>query len=142
MAVRPWENRFLDMNLKDGVTTPENGLSNTKNGTQTQLKSAEKKLLSNLANEKIVPSHSSINSNISNEKRPLSHSDGFSSSPNMTANMQETPVALRSKPILEDLAEEATSRPNVDSRSRSNPKERSNSSDKPGKKRLSLPSSG
>ncbi|CAI9781382.1 unnamed protein product [Fraxinus pennsylvanica] len=142
MAVRPWENRFLDINLKDEVTTPENGLSNTENGAQTHLKSAEKKLLSNIANEKIGPSHSSINSNISNEKRPLSHSDGFSSSPNMAANVQETPVALRSKPVLEDLAEEATSRPNVDSRSHSNPKERSNSSDKLGKKRLSLPSSG
>ncbi|KAL2511008.1 IQ-domain 5 [Abeliophyllum distichum] len=142
MAVRPWENRFLDINFKDGVKIHENGLSATKNGTQAQLKSAGKKLSSNVANEKIGPSRSNTNPNISNEKRHLSHSDGFSSSPNMSANMQETTVALRSKPVLEDWAEEATSRPNVDSRSHSNPKERSNPSDKLGKKRLSLPSSG
>lgn len=114
-------NTFLDTNLTDGVKTPENGSSTSKNGTQTQLKSTKKKHSSNLANDKIGPSHSSINSKISNEIRPLCHSDGCGTSPNKSANMQETPVPLMSKPALEDLAEEVTSRPNVDSSSQRNP---------------------
>ncbi|KAJ8649593.1 hypothetical protein MRB53_002616 [Persea americana] len=36
MAVRPWENRFLDINLKDGVMVRENGSAEGKNGPKTQ----------------------------------------------------------------------------------------------------------
>ncbi|KAK6144169.1 hypothetical protein DH2020_020989 [Rehmannia glutinosa] len=144
MAVRPWENRFLDINLKDGVKIHENEPADVKNASTTLFNSTGKKTTSNIANGK-GPSRSSNNSNVSNEKRAASHSDGCSSSPNKSANVQETPGALfsstMSKPILEDLVEEATSKPNV-SRSHSNPKERSTLANKQGKKRLSLPGNG
>ncbi|XP_009785649.1 protein IQ-DOMAIN 5 [Nicotiana tabacum] len=147
MAVRPWENRFLDINVRDGVLPPENGSADPKNGIKNQAKSAGKKpATANLANERAGPSHSSSNSK-SNEKTAASLSDGCSSSsPNVSASTQETPAALvnksKSKPNLEDLVEEASSRPALGSRSHSNPKERSTPSDKQGKHRLSLPSSG
>ncbi|KAK6138453.1 hypothetical protein DH2020_027773 [Rehmannia glutinosa] len=144
MAVRPWENRFLDINLKDGVKIHENEPADVKNASTTLINSTGKRTTSNIANGK-GPSRSSNNSNVSNEKRAASHSDGCSSSPNKSANVQETPGALfsttMSKPILEDLVEEATSKPNV-SRSHSNPKERSTLANKQGKKRLSLPGNG
>ncbi|KAK4408393.1 protein IQ-DOMAIN 1 [Sesamum angolense] len=145
MAVRPWENRFLDINLKDGVKIRENGAADVKNASTAQFNSTGKKPTSSNANGK-GPSRSSNNSNISNEKRATSHSDGCSSSPNKSTNVQEIPGTVlsssKSKPVLEDLVEEATSRPNVVPRSHSNPKERSTLTDKQGKKRLSLPSSG
>ncbi|KAK4441338.1 protein IQ-DOMAIN 1 [Sesamum alatum] len=145
MAVRPWENRFLDINLKDGVKIREDGAADVKNASTTQFNSMGKKPTSSNANGK-GPSRSSNNSNISNEKRAASHSDGCSSSPNKSTNVQETPGAAlsssRSKPVLEDLVEEATSKPNAVPRSHSNPKERSTLTDKQGKKRLSLPGSG
>ncbi|KAF3669900.1 hypothetical protein FXO38_07378 [Capsicum annuum] len=146
MAVRPWENRFLDINVRDGVVPNENDSADPVNGIKNQVKFAGKKpTTSNLANDRAGPSHSSSNSK-SNEKAAASLSDGCSSSPNVSASTQETPAALvnkpKSKPHLEDLVEEASSRPAVGSRSRSNPKERSTPSDKQGKPRLSLPSSG
>ncbi|XP_057480289.1 protein IQ-DOMAIN 5-like isoform X2 [Actinidia eriantha] len=111
MAVRPWENRFLDINLEDGVMIRENGSAEGKNGTKILLKSA-----------------------------------GCSSSPNEFASVQEattTPVTKKkSRPPLEDLVEEANTRPGIGTRSHSNSKERSVLSDKQAKKRLSLPSSG
>ncbi|XP_022862889.1 protein IQ-DOMAIN 1-like [Olea europaea var. sylvestris] len=143
MAVRPWENRFLDINLKDGVKILENRSADVNEGAKTQLISTGKISTSNIANERTVPSRSSMNSN---EKRGLSQSDGSSSSPGKSANALETPGVLltstRSKPVLKDLVEETTSKPVAGSRSHSNPKERSTLSDKQGKKRLSLPSSG
>ncbi|PIN01918.1 hypothetical protein CDL12_25574 [Handroanthus impetiginosus] len=132
MAVRPWENRFLDINLKDGVKILEDGPVDVKNAPTTQFNSTGKKLTSNIANGK-GPSPSSNNSNVSNDKKAASHSDGCSSPPIKSANAQETPGAL---------VEEATSRPNVGTRSHSNPKERSTLTDKQGKKRLSLPGKG
>ncbi|KAL8029561.1 hypothetical protein ABFX02_14G232300 [Erythranthe guttata] len=132
MAVRPWENRFLDINLKDGVKIREDGgpvLDVVKNNPSTNLFNSVtgKKPAANISNGK-APSRS-----IQNEKRAVSNSDGCSSSsPNMSANVQETP------------GEETTnSKPNVvASRSHSNPKERSSLANPQGKKRLSLPSSG
>ncbi|XP_068650382.1 protein IQ-DOMAIN 5-like isoform X3 [Aristolochia californica] len=38
MAVRPWENRFLDINLRDGVTVSENTSVEGKNEVKAQLK--------------------------------------------------------------------------------------------------------
>ena len=131
MAVRPWENRFLDINLRDGVMIRENGSTEGKNGSKTQSKSAGKK---------------PISLNLSNQKMGPSNSDGGSSSPTKSAMFQEASSMVsakpKSKPILEDLAEEANSRPGVGSRSHSNPKERSTLQDKQAKKRLSLPNSG
>ncbi|KAG6415203.1 hypothetical protein SASPL_122608 [Salvia splendens] len=139
MAVRPWENRFLDLNLKDGVNISEDKPADMMNASATQFNSTGKKL----ANGK-VPSRSSNNTNFSNEKRAASNSEGCSSSPNKSLNVQETPVSLSSAPktVAEDLVEEATSSHKVVSRSQSNPKERLTHTDRQGKKRLSLPASG
>lgn len=145
MAVRPWENRFLDLNVRDGVMPNENESVDPINGIKNQVKFAGKKPTATLANDRVGPSHSSSNSK-SNEKAAVSLSDGCSSSPNVSASTQETPAALvnkpKSKPNLEDLVEEASSKPALGSRSHSNPKERSTPSDKQGKQRLSLPGSG
>ncbi|KAH0713093.1 hypothetical protein KY289_009052 [Solanum tuberosum] len=145
MAVRPWENRFLDLNVRDGVMPNENESVDPINGIKNQVKFAGKKPTATLVNDRVGPSHSSSNSK-SNEKAAVSLSDGCSSSPNVSASTQETPAALvnkpKSKPNLEDLVEEASSKPALGSRSHSNPKERSTPSDKQGKQRLSLPGSG
>ncbi|KAF2299838.1 hypothetical protein GH714_004336 [Hevea brasiliensis] len=93
MAVRAWENRFLDINLKDGKTGPSN-------------------------------------------------SDGSGTSPSKLEASNTLFAKPKAKPVLEDAAEEANSRPGIAQRSRSNPKERSIQSDKQAKKRLSLPNSG
>ncbi|XVF19601.1 hypothetical protein REPUB_Repub11eG0125000 [Reevesia pubescens] len=135
MAVRPWENRFLDINLRDGVMICEDGPAEGKNGANSQIKPAIKK-----------PAASSLHANLSSLKTGLSHSDGSDSPPGKSANVLVAVNALsskpKSKPILEDLGEEAGSRPVISSRSHSNPKERSIQSDKQAKKRLSLPNSG
>lgn len=134
MAVRPWENRFLDINLRDGVMVRENGTADDKNGSRSQLKSAGKK-----------PITSIVHSNLSNQKTGPSHSDGCGSSPSKSAGILEATNAQfakpKSKPQMEDPNEEGNSRPAVSSRSHSNPKERSTQSDKQAKKRLSLPNS-
>ena len=133
MAVRPWENRFLDINLKDGVMVRENGSAEGKYGTKPQLKSAGKKPVS------------TIHSNISSQKTGASHSDGNSSSPSKSAAMVEASNTQlskpKTKPHLEDQTAEGNSKPAVSSRSHSNPKERSTQTDKQAKKRLSLPNS-
>ncbi|XP_050223953.1 protein IQ-DOMAIN 5 isoform X2 [Mercurialis annua] len=130
MAVRPWENRFLDINLRDGVMIGENGNSEGKNGTKPQLKSSGKK-----------PALSSHQSNLLNQKTGLSHSDG-SNSPTKSVGMLEVSSTVfakpKPKPVLEDRSEET----NTVQRSHSNPKERAIKSDKQAKKRLSLPNSG
>jgi hypothetical protein len=125
MAVRPWENRFLDINNKDSVAIYENGSasapdSKTNGVAKTPLKPAV------LAKNSLTP----LSNFHSNEKTGLSNSDeGMSSS-----------SPIKSKPVLDNFAEEeASSRPVVASRSQSNPKERLSVLDKPGKKRLSLP---
>lgn len=135
MAVRPWENRFLDINLKDGVMIRENEMAEGKNGTKSQLKSTGKK-----------PVASNLQSNLSTQKTGPSLSDGSSSSPSKSTGVLEASITLFSKPkpkpLLEDLAEEANSKPAPVTRSHSNPKERSTQPDKQAKKRLSLPNSG
>ncbi|KAE8692983.1 protein IQ-DOMAIN 1-like isoform X8 [Hibiscus syriacus] len=132
MAVRPWENRFLDINLLDGVMICKDGSSEGNNGANSQIKPAIKK-----------PAASNLHANL--KTGPL-YSGGSDSSPGKSANVLETVNALsskpKSKPVLEDLVEEAGTRPTITSRSRSNPKERTIKSDKQPKKRLSLPNSG
>ncbi|XP_044506579.1 protein IQ-DOMAIN 5-like isoform X2 [Mangifera indica] len=98
-----------------------------------QIKSSGKKPLS-----------SNLHSNLSSQKTGPSQSDGSSSSPGISQSMLEASTAQiakpKSKPPLEDLIVEGNSRPaGIGARSHSNPKERSTQSDKPGKKRLSLP---
>ncbi|KAG6762042.1 hypothetical protein POTOM_032527 [Populus tomentosa] len=136
MAVRPWENRFLDINLRDGVMIREDETAaEVKNGSKSQLKTTAKKAIA-----------SDLQPTISSQKKGPSHSDGGSSSPSKSAGMLEAPNTLFSKPkpkpVLEDLIEEANSKPAMATRSHSNPKERTTQLDKQAKKRLSLPNSG
>ncbi|KAL8140908.1 hypothetical protein V2J09_006929 [Rumex salicifolius] len=131
MAVRPWENRFLDISLKDGVTFSDNEASDEINDLKTRSKPVKKKALSsepypNQASQKAVPSHS----------------DG--SSPYQSTEKKETSnVSVKAKPkqTFDSLVEDASSRPGG-TRSRSNPKERGLVQDKLSKKRLSLPNNG
>ncbi|KAK9122943.1 hypothetical protein Sjap_012545 [Stephania japonica] len=128
MAVRPWENRFLDINLKDGVMLHENGTNDVANGSKIQLRSASKKVT------------------LPNQKTGASNSDGSGSSSSRSAGMLTTPNTLpnksKPKPSLDDPIEEAVSKPAVRQRSYSNPKDRSMQPDVQAKKRLSLPNSG
>ncbi|GMG98398.1 hypothetical protein Nepgr_000238 [Nepenthes gracilis] len=133
MAVRPWENRFLDINLKDGVRIHENEMSEGKHGNKKQSKSVIKK-----------PLPLNVHSSPSNQKMVPSNSDG--SSPGQSGNTQDAPntvsVMPRNKQVPEDVVEETYSRPDVGSRSHSNPKERTIKQDKQANKRLSLPTTG
>lgn len=132
MAVRPWENRFLDINLRDGVMVHEDGSAGGKSGTKPHLKSAGKK-----------PIASNLQPSLSSHKMGPSLTDGCGSSPTESAGVLEasSTVAAKLKP-KEDPVGEASSRPGNGLRSRSNPKERSTQPDKQAKKRLSLPNSG
>ncbi|KAJ8768147.1 hypothetical protein K2173_021087 [Erythroxylum novogranatense] len=137
MAVRPWENRFVDINLRDGVKILENGKTEGANGTKPQSKSTSRK-----------PAPSNLQPNVSNHKAGQCFSDGGSSSPSMSAGMLEPSNKLyakpkpKSKPVLEDMAEESNSKPGILTRSRSNPKQTSTPPDKQTRKRLSLSNSG
>jgi len=136
MAVRPWENRFLDINLRDGVMIYEDETAaEVKNGSKSQLKTTTKKGVA-----------SNLQSTISSQKTGPSHSDGGSSSPSKSAGIFDVPDTLFTKPkpklVLEDLVEEANSRRAIVTRSHSNPKERTTQVDKQARKRLSLPNSG
>ncbi|XP_008787762.2 protein IQ-DOMAIN 1-like [Phoenix dactylifera] len=135
MAVRPWENRFLDINLKDGVMVHENGLPEGKKGTKAQNKPPGKKTFSNL------------HSNVLMQKSGPSHSEGSGSSSSRSVSQLASsamPSAKgKSKPSFEEVSGEAISRPpGPGTRSYSNPKERPSHLDSQAKKRLSLPSSG
>ncbi|KAG5238100.1 protein IQ-DOMAIN [Salix suchowensis] len=135
MAVRPWENRFLDINLRDGVMIREDETAaEVKNDSKSQLKTTAKKAVA-----------SNLQSTISSQKKVPS-SDSGSFSPSNSAGMLEAPDTLFSKPkpnpVPENLVEEANSKPAIVTRSQSNPKERATQLDKQAKKRLSLPNSG
>ncbi|XP_068650381.1 protein IQ-DOMAIN 5-like isoform X2 [Aristolochia californica] len=130
MAVRPWENRFLDINLRDGVTVSENTSVEGKNEVKAQLKPPGKK-----------PLHSN---NLNHRMGPF-NSDGSGSSSSMSANIFNTSGTVsgksKSRTPLEQSLGEASSRPTaVGPRSYSNPRERPAKLDPKAKKRLSLPS--
>uniref|UniRef100_A0A7N1A2H7 Uncharacterized protein n=1 Tax=Kalanchoe fedtschenkoi TaxID=63787 RepID=A0A7N1A2H7_KALFE len=84
MAVRPWENRFIDTSMRDGMNIPGNGSAETKNGTRTQINISGKKAYYFKDAFKYFNSQSSKSRSI-------------------------TPTKLMPKPPLEDLAEEANS---------------------------------
>ncbi|XP_076929336.1 protein IQ-DOMAIN 5-like [Bidens hawaiensis] len=111
MAVRPWENRFLDINTKDEIKIQDSG--SAKEEQEQELKSAGKKTVA------------------SNEK---SQSGGVDSSPIKSTSIQQVPASLpvksKSKPLKDS----------VQSRSQSSPKERSSNLGNQGNKQLSLPS--
>lgn len=124
MAVRPWENRFLDINLKDEVMLNENGSAEERNET-TQFKPSSKKPTS------------MIHSNISSQKAGTYHSEGSGSSSGRSVGKP------RPRPSSEEVPGEAMSKPSgLGPRSYSNPKERPAQPDSQTKKRLSLPSTG
>nr|XP_009398343.1 PREDICTED: protein IQ-DOMAIN 1-like isoform X1 [Musa acuminata subsp. malaccensis] len=141
MAVRPWENRFLDISLKDGVKIHENGTAERKNeisGLQTQPQTQN------------VPSGkrpiSNLHSNIINHKSvPLvSHASGFSSSQsaNVLATSGFSSSQPKQKPSSEEVCIETTSQTSaVGARSLSNLKDRPSPVESQVKK-LSLPTSG
>ncbi|KAG2306572.1 hypothetical protein Bca52824_026320 [Brassica carinata] len=134
MAVRPWENRFLDSNLRDDAILDENNMELSENVHRTQMKTASK-----------MPNASNLASAVSSQKvTGPSLSDGNSSSPGISSSMP-VPVVFkaRSKPAKDDLAiAEVNSRPGAGPRSHSNPKERSRAPNRASKERLSLPNSG
>lgn len=129
MAVRPWENRFLDVNLKDEVKPHDKETKDQINGTkmQQQTKQVTRRPISTARNSNVTHSEvsgctaSSLNKNLSGKK-------------------------VKEKPDISITTGEADSkRPSgLVKRSNSNPKERPT---KPvdsfqAKKRLSLPTPG
>lgn len=137
MAVRPWENRFLDISLKDGVKVHENGTAEGKSGvsgTKTQTKPTGKKPISTLHSNTLI--HKSV----------LSVSDGSGSSSSWSVSMQASSPFPSGKPkqklSSEEVYGEATSQASrFGARSYSNPMERSSQLESQ-TKRLSLPNSG
>lgn len=129
MAVRPWENRLLDINLRDGVMIREDGSVEGEKETRTPLKPYVKKPISS--------------NNSSNQKTSTTNSDGCGSSPCKSVSMLEAsvvvPAKTKARPVLEDLVEEIKSGSKTVSRCHSNPKERTTKPDKQAKARLSLP---
>ncbi|KAG6590128.1 Protein IQ-DOMAIN 1, partial [Cucurbita argyrosperma subsp. sororia] len=133
MAVRPWENRFLDINLKDGVMIRENGSAEGKSNTKSHIQTTGKK--TNLVTDQ---------PNLSSQRTAVSHSDGCgSSSPTKSAGIVEVSSAqvqkLKHKLAPERPLEQVKPKVDTGLRSRSNPKERSAPLVKNAKKRLSLP---
>lgn len=131
MAVRPWENRFLDINLKDGVmingTEPAEGF----HATKSLMKPSGRKLVS-----------SSLQSNGSSQKTLPSHSDVPPSNRSVKVIGSSTLHSDKPKPrpVVEEVPGEAISRPfGMAQRSNSTPKERSAQFDSQDKKRFSLP---
>lgn len=135
MAVRPWENRFLDINLRDGVMVHENESTEAKDGSRSGSKSVGKK-----------PIVSTVQSNLLSQKAVPFHSNGCDSSPSSSAGVLEASHTQfgkpNAKPCLEDSIERGNLKPDIASRSHSNPKERTTGPDKQAHKRLSLPSNG
>ncbi|KAI0527088.1 hypothetical protein KFK09_002686 [Dendrobium nobile] len=133
MAVRPWENRFLDINLKDGVMINENEAVEGKPGIKSVVKPSGRKPIS------------SLHSNSSNQKTALFPSDVSSS--NRAVKMADASTLPSEKAKLKISAEEvlgeSSSRPyGLVSRSNSTPKERNPQFDSQDRKRLSLPPNG
>ncbi|OIV99193.1 hypothetical protein TanjilG_19689 [Lupinus angustifolius] len=135
MAERPWENRFLDIDTSDRVTRDENGGTDGKNGIRLQFR---------FANTKPIPSNN--HANHANQRASPSLSDGCDSLPSISAGFLEPSSIQSVKPKynanVQNSVEVANSRPEIRSRSHSNPKERTVQLDKQAKKRLSLPNNG
>ena len=130
MAVRPWENRFLDSYLMEDAKLGEKNMELAEIVHKTQMKSASK-----------TQNTSNLVSGVSSQKAtwPPSLSDGDSSSPGISSSMPVVSMAMSKK---KDLAVEVNSRPVAGSRSHSNPEERSRKPDRSSRGRLTLPNSG
>ncbi|KAI3504000.1 hypothetical protein L1887_32544 [Cichorium endivia] len=116
MAVRPWENRFLDIN---GVKIQEN---------------------SSLKQDQLIKpvGKKNIQSQLPNDKTGQSQSNGFDSSSPIKSTSTQEPRVMVDNLLLVDSVNEGSSK----TRSHSNPKERSLNLSNKGKKRRSLPNSG
>lgn len=135
MAVRPWENRFLDINMRDGVNVDGEDAMDGKNGIRPQLQSANPQSI--LLN---------VHPNVASQKTGPSLSDGCdSSSHSNSAGLLETSntksVKPKSNAKVPNPIEETKSK-SENQRSQSNPKERISLVDRQAKKRLSLPNYG
>ncbi|XP_020574386.1 protein IQ-DOMAIN 1 isoform X2 [Phalaenopsis equestris] len=129
MAVRPWENRFLDINLKDGVMINENEAVEVKHGNKSFVKPSGRKpissLHSNSINQRTVPFPSDV------------------SSSNRSVKVTDASTLGKMKTSAEEVPGEASSKPyGLVSRSNSTPKERNPQFDSQDRKRLSLPGNG
>ncbi|KAI3924489.1 hypothetical protein MKW98_032690 [Papaver atlanticum] len=127
MAVRPWENRFLEINSKE----EENGVSKDMTSIKTTSFTA--------VNKKASSPLDSSNKNLC-----ASHSDGTGSSSGQSASILATvgtPPSM-SKPNLSSVDPIEETKTRLVARSYSNPKERPKQHDKQTNKRLSLPNSG
>ncbi|KAG2317415.1 hypothetical protein Bca52824_020537 [Brassica carinata] len=129
MAVRPWENRFLDSYLIEDAKLGENNMEQSENVHKTQMKSASK-----------MQNTSNLVSGVSSQKATgPSLSDVDSSSPGISSSM---PVVVSKASSKKDhLSVEVNSRPVAGSRSHRSLKERSRKPDRSSKERLSLPNS-
>lgn len=132
MAVRPWENRFLDINLRDGVTVHENKSAEENNETSNQIKPFAKKSVANTSN--------------TFQKQGVPNSGGSGSSSSRSANVLTTSTAgmgkIKPRISAEKLVEEANSKPGIaGSRSYNNPRDRPGKPNAQAQKRLSLPNS-
>ncbi|KAI4386151.1 hypothetical protein MLD38_004110 [Melastoma candidum] len=130
MAVRPWENRFLDINLKDGVMLRDKSVDEDKNGTRPLAKATGRK---------------AIASNPTGPKSGPSQPDDCSPQPGDPSGTSEVAQAVSSRPMVNARVkvpvEEATQTTRNISRSHSNPKERAVLPQKEANKRMSLPNS-
>ncbi|KAM0943606.1 putative IQ motif, EF-hand binding protein [Dioscorea sansibarensis] len=133
MAVRSWENRFLDINLKDGVTVRETESSEENNETKIVLKHSLKKPISKL------------NSVSPNQKTRQSNSEGGGSS-GQSVSLKKTSALpsgkAKPKPSLERDGEANTRSSAMGPQSYGNPRGRSTPSSSQAKKRLSIPGGG
>lgn len=134
MAVRPWENRLLDSNAKEGVPSSD--------GRQVE---DDKNKASNKPKRRVAVSTVQSNGPLQKEgtSHKKSHSDASGSSSGKSASMQPSnsldSSKMKEKPS-DETSDEVSSRPsNLASRSTSNPKERLEQVKEPMKKRLSLP---
>jgi DNA-binding transcriptional regulator of glucitol operon len=137
MAVRPWENRLLDSNAKEGVLISD--------GRQAE---DDKAKALNKPKKRVAVSTVQSNGTHQNEgtSHKKSHSDASGSSPGKSASVQ-APTSLESSKMKakqsDVISDEVSSQPsNLPSRSTSNPKERPEQMKVPVKKRLSLPNNG
>ncbi|CAN1251809.1 Protein IQ-DOMAIN 5 [Linum perenne] len=143
MAVRPWENRFLD--IRDGVMVGENEPDDKPSKAQQVVKST-----TTVKKKPNVQQHQQPNG--SSQKTGPSHSEGASNSPptsksaggmEATSNTHSTKkLNSKPKPAAGETGNEAKAQTGNPQRSLSNPKERSSRADQPAKKRLSLPNRG
>jgi hypothetical protein len=137
MAVRPWENRLLDSNAKEGV------LINDGNRAEDDKAKALNKPQKQVA-VSTVQSNGSFQKEGTSHKK--SHSDASGSSPGKSASAQPStslePSKMKVKPS-DEISDDVSSQPsNFPSRSTSNPKERPEQIKPATKKRLSLPNNG